>query len=59
MTKLDMYLDREASTGDVIFRIEGRITARDIMRAGSHAHLVDRLQGALDDAIEMWRKECR
>jgi hypothetical protein len=59
MSKFELLLEREASTGDVVMRIEGRIPARDVMRVGSHEHLVARLMGALDDAEEMWRKECQ
>jgi len=47
------------ATGGVSIMITGTFDRRDQMKMGSIAHLVDHLLGALDDAVEMWKKETR
>ncbi len=51
--------DIDPATGGVSLMITATFDRRDQMRMGSLAHLVDHLLGALDDAVEMWKKETR
>lgn len=45
------------ATGDLSIWVTASFSTRDQMRMGSGEHLVSRLLGALDDAVEMWKKE--
>lgn len=52
-----LQTETDPTNGDLLLYITAAISTRDQMRMGSAEHLITRLLGALDDAIEMWKKE--